>query len=203
MKHLSNDEEKALLIRLKSGDQDALSILYNIYSDQLSYYLRRAAKSPFLAEDVVHDTFLKIWNTRNQLDPLKPFSPYLFVIARRTLVSVFRRTRQESGILSEIKKYSTEADESTQQLIEYNESSTLLNEAINLLTDQVKKTFVVCKIQGMSYKQAAAELGITESTVNKHMSRALHLIREYMMKRSGKIFLFFFVFYWMFFAAQA
>ena len=202
MKDLTTDEEQALLIRLKSGNQDALSKLYHIYSDQLSYDLQRVAKSPFLAEDVVHDTFLKIWQTRDQLDPFKPFKPYLFVIAKRTLFSIFRRAKQEADILSEIKKYYLEEDQSTQQLLAYNESVTLLNEAVDTLTAQVKKTFIYCRIRGMSYKQAAAELGVTESTINKHMTKALQLVREYLMKRTGKIFLFFLFFIGCFFSPK-
>ncbi|KLT63962.1 RNA polymerase sigma factor [Pedobacter sp. BMA] len=202
MKYLNSEEEQALLIRLKSGDQDALSRLYDAFSDQLNYYLQRAAKSPFLAEDVVHDTFLKIWQTRDQLNPSKPFKPYLFVIGKRILFDIFRRTRHESEIISEIKKYYLEADESTQQLLEYNESKALLNEAVNLLTAQVQKTFIYCRIKGLSYKQAAMALGITESTVNKHMSKALHQVREHIVKRSGKLFLFFLFFIGCFFSPK-
>jgi len=202
MKDFTPDNEQALLIRLKSGDQESLSTLYYLYSDQLHYYVQRAARSPFLAEDVVHDTFLKIWQHRDQLDPTKPFKPYLFVIAKRTLLSLLKRARHEAGILSEIKKYSNVEDQSTQQLLEYNESSELVNAAVAMLSGQVKKTFIYCRVQGMSYKQAAEALNITESTVNKHMSKALQLIREHIRIHTGKIFLFFFIFYWMFFLSQ-
>jgi RNA polymerase sigma-70 factor (family 1) len=202
MKDLTPENELLLLTRLKAGDQESLSTLYNLYSDQLIYYVQRSAKSPFLAEDVVHDTFLKIWQYRDQLDPSKPIRPYLFVIAKRTLLNFIKRARHEDQIIAEIKKYALQEDQSTQRLLEYNESSKLINEAIESLSDQVKKTFIHCKVQGMSYKQAAEVLRITESTVNKHMSRALQLIRDYLKVRSGKTFLFYFIFYWMFFHSR-
>jgi RNA polymerase sigma-70 factor (family 1) len=197
MKDLSPNNELLLLTKLKAGDQEALSTLYNIYSDQLIYYVQRAAKSPFLAEDIVHDTFLKIWQHRDQLDPTKPIRPYLFVIAKRTLLNLLKRANHEGQIISEMQKYAFEEDQSTQHLLAYNESSKLINEAIDNLSGQVKRTFICCRLQGMSYKQAAEMLQITESTVNKHMSKALHLIREYLKIRTGKTFLFIFIFYWM------
>jgi len=202
MKYLTSDEEKTLLLRLKSGEQEALSNLYNVYSDQLSYYIQRIAKSSSLTEDVVHDTFLKIWQFRDQLNLSQPFKPYLFVIAKRTLFSIFRRARHEAEILSEIKKNYHEVDQSTQHLLEYNESLAIINEAVNLMTTQVRKTFISCRIMGMSYKQTAANLGITESTVNKHMSKALQLVREHLNKRTGKIFLFFLFFIGCFFSPK-
>ena len=202
MKDLTPDNEHLLLTKLKSGDQESLSTLYYLYNDQLIYYVQRAAKSPFLAEDVVHDTFLKVWQNRDQLDASKPIKPYLFVIAKRTLLNFWKRARHEGQIISEIKKYAMEEDHSTQRLLEYNESNRLINEAIDNLSGQVKRTFVCCRVEGMSYKQAAEVLQITESTVNKHMSKALHLVREYLKIRTGKIFILFFIFCWMFFHSR-
>jgi len=202
MKDHTLDNEHNILLRLKSGDQEALSVLYYFYSDALLKYVQRAARSPFLAEDVVHDTFLKIWQGRSNVDPSKPFKPYLFVIARHTLLSLLKRARLEADILSEIKRYAGEEDQSTQRLLEYNESQDLVNEAIDQLSPQVKRTFLYCRIQGMSYKQAALALNVTESTVNKHISKALQSIRAHLLKHTGKIFLFFFICYWMFLLAR-
>lgn len=202
MRERNQDDEQRILKQLKSGDQKALSALYYLYSDQLFYYVQRTARSPFLAEDVVHDTFMKVWQHRDQLDPSKPFKPYLFVIAKRTLLNLLKRARHEAEILSEIKRYALEEDRATELVLEYNESNHLINEAIDNLSGQVKKTFLYCRIEGMSYKQAAETLNVTESTINKHMSKALQSIREHMKTHTGKIFLFFFIFYWMFCLSQ-
>lgn len=194
--HLENNEQD-ILKRLKLGDQHALSALYDLYSKKLIYYVQRTAKSPFLAEDIVHDTFIKIWQHREHIDPSKPFKPYLFTIAKRTLLNLLKRARQEAEILSEIKKYTFEDDHTMEMLLAYNESNLLINKAIDSLTGQVKKTFILCRIQGMSYKQAAEALSITESTVNKHMSKALQIIRKRIMINNSTIIVLFFIFYWM------
>jgi RNA polymerase sigma-70 factor (family 1) len=194
-----DDKEQQMLIRLKSGHEDAFSALYSLYSAKLLYYIQRTTKSPYLAEDVVHDTFLKLWQHRDQIDPLKPIQPYLFVIAKRTLLDLLKRARHETEIISEIKRYTFEEDHSTELLLAYNESNLLINEAIAELSAQVRKTFTLCRIQGMSYKQAAETLEITESTVNKHMSKALQMVRQYVSKHTDKLFTLFFICNWMFF----
>jgi RNA polymerase sigma-70 factor (family 1) len=199
----NGDMEQDLLERLKYGQQEALSELYYLYSDRLLYYVQRTARSPYLAEDIVHDTFMKIWQHRDQLDPSKPFKPYLFVIARRTLLDFLRRAKHEADILAEIKKYTNEEDHTTEQILAYSESNRLINQAISCLSTQVKKTFILCKVQGLTYKQAAEVLKITESTVNKHMSKAIHSIREQLGDHADKLFLFFFICYWMFFLSQS
>ena len=197
-----DDNEQDILRRLKSGQQEALSALYYLYSDKLLYYVQRTTKSRYLAEDVVHDTFMKIWQHRDQLDPSKPFKPYIFTIAKRTLLDLLKRATHEAEIISEIKKYTLEEDHATELLIAYNESNQLINEGIAQLSEQVKKTFMLCRIQGMSYKQAAETLKVTESTINKHMSKALQVLREHVNKHGGKLFSLFFIFYWMFCLCQ-
>lgn len=197
-----HDNEQDILRRLKLGQQEAFSALYALYSDKLLYYVQRTTKSPYLAEDVVHDTFMKIWQCRDQIDLSKPFKPYIFIIAKRTLLDLLKRARHEAEIISEIKKYTLEEDHSTELLLAYNESNRLINEAIAQLSEQVRKTFTLCRIQGMSYKQAAETLSVTESTINKHMSKALQIIREHITRHTGKLISFFFICYWMFFLRQ-
>ncbi|WP_442590257.1 RNA polymerase sigma factor [Pedobacter sp. AW31-3R] len=180
----TNDEHE-LLNKLKAGDQQALTVLYYRYINRLMYYVQRTAKSTFLAEDVVHDTFIKVWQNRDQIDPSRPFEPYLFTIAKRTLLNLLRRARHEVDILSEIRRHALQEENTTELQLEYNESNLLVNEAIASMSGQVKQTFILCRMEGMSYKQAAETLNVTESTINKHMSKALSLIREHIRTKNG------------------
>lgn len=177
--------ESELIVLLKQDDQQALSALYYANVNKLIYYIQRTAKSPFLAEDIVHDTFIKIWENRHEIDPGKPFKPYLFTIAKRNLLNLLKRAQHETAIIAQMGKYAIEQENSTELLVEFNESSSLLAEAVNSLSGQCKEVFVRCKIQGLTYKQAAEELGITESTVNKHMNRGLTLVRDYIKMKNG------------------
>jgi RNA polymerase sigma-70 factor (family 1) len=185
MEGYGDNNEDDVLSRLKAGDQQALSLLYYRHVNKLMYYVQRTAKSTFLAEDVVHDTFIKIWQNREQIDPSKSFEPYLFTIAKHTLLNLLRRAKHEVDILSEIRKSTFEAENTTDLQIDYDETNFLVNEAIASLSGQVKQTFILCRIEGMSYKQAAAALNVTESTVNKHMSKALSSIRAYIQTKNG------------------
>ncbi|MFA4866867.1 MAG: RNA polymerase sigma-70 factor [Pedobacter sp.] len=177
--------ESELISMLQQGDQQALSTLYYLHVKQLKYYAQRTAQSPFLAEDIVHDTFVKVWENRLLIDPLRPFKPYLFTIAKRNLLNMLKRAQHETAIMSEIRGYSSDDENTTELQVDYNESNALITEAISNLNGQVKEVFVRCRLKGLTYKQTAQELGITESTVNKHMNKALTLIREYMNTKNA------------------
>ncbi len=172
--------EKELICLLQEGHEDALRSLYDIHVKKLHYFILRTAKSRQLAEDVVQDVFIKIWETRLLIDPEQPFRTYLYTIAKRHLLNLLKRLQHENGILDEIRKYMEPVENTTELQIEYAESNLLLAEAISRLPRQCKEIFIRCKIQGLSYKQVATELNITEGTVNSQMVKALRTIRQYM-----------------------
>ncbi|WP_285008823.1 RNA polymerase sigma factor [Pedobacter faecalis] len=171
--------ETELVLLLKEGDENALRPLYDMHVVQLHHFIIRTAKSKQLAEDVVHDVFVKIWEKRAQIDSTQPFKTYLYSIAKNHLLNLLKRARHEHSILEEIRKYAIPIENTTDWQIEFTEGNAVLNEAMEKLPEQCRQVFIRCKIQGLSYREAAAELGITEGTVNAQMVKALRIIREY------------------------
>lgn len=178
-------EEKELISLLKLGDQQAFGALYYKYVKALKCFIRKVAKSPTLTEDIVHDTFVKIWDNREQIDVDQAFKPYLYTIAKRHLLNLLKRAQHESSIIREMQKYTLTDENTTGLTMEYNESSALFREAMDRLPSQCREVFVRCRLQGLTYKQTAIELGIAESTVNNQMVKALKSIREFMILRNA------------------
>ncbi|SMC66080.1 RNA polymerase sigma factor [Pedobacter africanus] len=181
--------EKELIILLQQDDQGALRPLYESHLKPLHYFILRIAKSRELAEDVVQDVFVKLWDNREQIDPDQPFKTFLYTIAKRHLLNLLRRVQHETQILDQIKKYTAFSEDTTDLQLDYAESNELLNEAIEKLPPQCKTIFIKCKIQGMSYKHAALELGIAEGTVHTQMVKALRLIKEYITFKNAILLL--------------
>jgi len=185
-----NLSEKELLLLLKENDSKALSALYYMHVKPLKYYIIKAAKSPFLTEDIVHDTFIKIWENRSQIDANQPFKPFLYTISKRLLLNLLKRGQHEKHILTEIKKYAITEEHTTELTVNYNESDTLFKEAINSLPTQCREVFVKCRLGGLSYKQVSLELGIAESTINNQMVKALKSIRKFLSLRNTAMLIF-------------
>ena len=171
--------EKELVGLLQQGHEGALRVLYDIHIKKLHYFILRTAKVRELAEDVVQDVFVKIWENRSQLDPDQSFRSFLYTVARNHLLNLLKRLQHESGILDEIRRHASASENTTELQVDYSESNVLLVEAISRLPQQCKEIFVRCKMQGLSYRQVASELNITEGTVNSQMVKALRSIRQY------------------------
>ena len=68
------------------------------------------------------------------------------------------------------------------------ETSEILNKAINNLPSQQKLVFTLCKLEGKSYEDASATLGISTSTINNHIVKATKSIKGYMFREQNAAF---------------
>lgn len=177
-----NDRE--LISLLQQDDEGALRPIYDNYIRQLHYFILRTAKSRQLAEDVVQDVFIKVWDNRMQIDSEQPFKPYLYTIAKRHLLNLLKRVQHEAYIVEEMRKNTSPVENTTDMTIDFQESNVAITEAIDKLPSQCREVFLRCKIKGQSYRQAAEELGITEGTVNSQMVKALRSIRMHMQLKN-------------------
>ncbi|MCS3556143.1 MULTISPECIES: RNA polymerase sigma factor [unclassified Sphingobacterium] len=175
-----NLPDRELVLRLQQDDVSALSKLYFSNIRALKYFILKTAKSPELTDDILHDTFIRIWENRMTIDPEKTFRPFLYTVAQRVLLNFLKRAQHERRILDEIQKYAITSEHSTELLVAYNESNNLLKQAIADLPPRCREVFLRCKIEGLSHKQTANELGISESTVNNQMGKALKNIKDFM-----------------------
>ena len=87
-----NQESHISLIQgLKAGFYKDFDKLYTIYADMLYGFVLNLTKSPSDAKDILQETFLRVWQTREQLSTEMSFKSYLYAIARNLIIDSFRR----------------------------------------------------------------------------------------------------------------
>jgi len=175
--------EKQLVEKLKQSDTVAYESLYLLYVQRLYGFVLRMAKSPELAEDVVQDIFVKLWENRQQLDPEQSFKSYIFTMAKNQLLNFIKRKAHESRIVNEILAHVPRGSRPSDNMILENEIQHLLDEALSSLPPQRKLIFELCRIQGLTYKQAAEQLGLSDSTINSQMVKAIKTVKEFLKEK--------------------
>jgi RNA polymerase sigma-70 factor (ECF subfamily) len=85
------NQDSFYLERLKNDSHQAFSWLYDTYSDILYGFVFVHTKSTFIAEEVVQDTFMKIWARRRSLSTEGSFKSLLFTMAKNQIIDVFRQ----------------------------------------------------------------------------------------------------------------
>lgn len=152
----------------------------------LRAYLQNRYPTTRDVDDVVQESYLRIWKAA-ALRPVDSAKAFLFKVARNIVID-FGRRRQ-------IEPVKAVTDLSVMPVIEdrpgvaeaacTREEITLLADAFSSLPSRCREILILRKIRGVSQKAIAAQLGITEQTVQVQVGRGLKRVAEYMRKHSN------------------
>lgn len=145
-------------------------------------YLVDFVKLPQLAEDLVHEVFMKLWEGRERIEITGSFAAYLYRISHNKAIDALKKISKDVALRKEVLEWMDPAiiEPENERLNHYGE---LYRNAIAALTPQRQKIFILCKEKGKTYDEAARELGISRNTVKEHMAHSLRFLRNYFAER--------------------
>jgi len=172
------EKEILLLDNLKKGDERAYKQLYDLHYTNLVVYCYNLTKDQARAEDIVQQTFVKIWIKRDTLNIRTSIKNYLYRSVYNTFLKEYRKIKREEVALLDLKNNVlidlVERDDTIlQQRIK------LLETAIDQLPKKNKEVFLLSKKSGYKHKEIASQLNISEKAVEKHISRATQYIKKW------------------------
>ena len=187
---VATTNEKLLLIKLKENSFWAFEELYNLYSGKLyNFIMRISSGNRYMAEEVVQQTFIRIWEVREKRDPAENFVSYLCTIARNLSMNMYQHQTVEYIYTEYLLKSNPDRDHQTEESTDLR----FLNDYIDLLAEELppsrKKIFLLSKRQGYTNKEIAEKMGISESTVATQLSLAVKFMREQFAKHYDKLIL--------------
>ena len=179
-------KDQLYLNSLKDGDEGAYKKLYDIYYTSLVVYCYNLTKNQDRAEDIVQQTFMKIWIKRDSLNIRSSLKNYLYRSVYNTFLKEYRKLKKEELTLLELKNSVLidiiERDDSVLE-----ERIKLLESAIDQLPRKNKEVFLLSKKFGYKHKEIAAQLDISEKTVEKHISRATQSIKKWLKEKKTSL----------------
>lgn len=175
--------EKLLLEALSGGDEPAFRKLYNMYSGRIYAVALKHLKQQQLAEDIVQNLFLKIWENRETLNTIQNFSAWLFTVARNMIISTLRRQGTQQSYLNYLRQQMEPYSESPELVYAKRNLHSLIREATLELSPQQRIAFQLQREEGLRYDDIARQMGIATNTVKTHLYKANQLIRRYLQTR--------------------
>lgn len=128
------------------------------------------------AEEVVQNSFVKLWNDRDNLNIKSSLKAYIYASVRNACLNHIKHT----SIKENYKQYNQINIEKGSHIdgeIEANELQEKINIAIENMPLQRKKVFILSRFEGLKYKEIAEQLGISVKTVENHMGSAIKYLR--------------------------
>ena len=170
--------EKALIILLKNDDYKAFTIIYELYSLRILGRLIRLVRSEEMAEELLQELFVRIWEKRASIDPNLHFKSYLFSIAQNLVYDHFRKISLNEKFRSHFILSNSEGYEHVEEDLLYKQTQQHIMNAIAKLPPQCRRVFVLFKLEGKSYQEICDSLQISKSTVNNHITKANMLLKD-------------------------
>lgn len=164
---------------LRQGNTEAFGAIYDLYSGAIFSKLLRMVKDRMVAEELLQEVFLKVWENREKIDPGQSLKSWIYAIAINLVYDYYRKVSRDNKLQQVMLDqfadlYYANTDDSL-----FEERRKLLDEALTTLPPQRLAVFKLCRIEGKSYQQAADELGISPSTVSNQLVQATKTLKEY------------------------
>jgi len=191
-RNLKTLDDRSLLECIASKDELAFAEIYNRYKSKVYSYAFKILKFEDRAEDIVHEVFLNIWHHPG-LSEIENLSYYLRRVTANQTLKLLRRHQLEITANKRIFADWQEGHNETEQEIILHDTHAQLHKAIESLPPQQKKVYLLCKEEGLEYKEVAEQLSISRLTVKTHMQHALRFLRSYLSSRTDVTIFFFLI----------
>jgi len=162
------------IVLLQEGNQKVFQSIVYTYSDSLLVFSIGFVKKREIAEEIVSDAFVALWNQRGRITEIRDLKSYLYILVRNGSISYLRKASGRKEISLEnlhdfyaLPLITPENDEIAEDILEQ------INKAIEQLPPKCKMVFTLAKIQGIKYKEISTILDISVKTINNHIANAL------------------------------
>jgi RNA polymerase sigma-70 factor (ECF subfamily) len=160
-------ELRARMIRALGGDAAAYDALLRLLVPQLRAFFNRRVNSEDVAEDLVQETLIAVHTKRSTYDRARPFSAWLYAIARYKMADHFRRTYRVAPSESLDEEIAApDFEVATLALID-------VERLLGALPTKQEAAIRATKIEGLSISEAAAAAGISQSDAKMSVYRGL------------------------------
>lgn len=163
----------------------AFSQLYERYHGVLYHSALKFVKSDELAQEIVQEVFIRLWETRSNLKTDLSLAAYLYTMTRNRVFNMLKRAARESKVREQIRLHAEAASNTTENSLLYSEYRAAVKKAIAGLPPQRQRIFIMCREEGKSYEEVAGTFGISKSTVRDHMVKALKSVRKQLFLHTG------------------
>ena len=174
-------DDKALIEAFQAGDDFAFVSLYNRYKGPIFTYCLKMLLDRDLAQDVMQETFLRIYENRDRLLNTNSFRAWTFTIARNQCLNQFRLSNKhvqlDDAYAATLPQALAQSQEAT---LEKSEQAALVNHFLGRLKPEYREVIVLREYQNMTYDEIAAVTRSTLSSVKSRLFKARRKLAAFM-----------------------
>ena len=176
MKNSEINNSESFISLLKKGDTNAFKIIFDTYYKRLYAFALHYVIDGYVAEEIVENVLLKLWQKRHKLDKIVNLKSYLYIMVKNDSLDHIKKEKKFVRLDTE-----THGNLSlTEEFIIEEETHAILFQALETLPEKCRKVFELSCLEDVKYKDIAEDLQISINTVKSQRARAIKLLKSYL-----------------------
>ena len=176
-------DEKTLIENVKDSNRNSFQKLFYQFHDQLFRFVVYRVHDADIAKDITQETFLRIWEKRESLQPKKSFFSLLARISTNLCYDHFRYTEVRLRNKDRIPEYGKSHFDNPEEVVQAQAIGKIIRKLVNeKLPQRCRIIFILSRIEGLSNQEISLKLGLSIRTVENQIYRALKILKKHMQK---------------------
>lgn len=184
MKHHLNEisflSDKQLFKEVSEGDERAFQHIFTRYYPRMISFAGMMVKSPYAAEEIVQEVFIRLWEQRDLLAEVKSPENFVFIVIRNHTFNYLRAAANEQNRREQLWEALQQRAADETITLEMQEADQFFEKILAKLSPQQQKIFRMSREEGFSHQQIADELQLSKDTVKKHIANSLKVFKSYL-----------------------
>ena len=173
-----HDTNKDTYLSFHEGHEQAFNHFFGLYYKPLLHFANAIVRDKEIAEDIVEDSFMKLWEKRERMASESAIKPFLYAIVRNACIDILRKKKHENDYKKHVQKLPPALAEDMTRKMVTAEAMNHVFLALQKLPPKYKQIFQMIWIEGKEIKDISKELNLPLSTVKSQKARTLELIRK-------------------------
>ncbi|HEX2976516.1 MAG TPA: RNA polymerase sigma-70 factor [Bacteroidales bacterium] len=170
--------EQFLVKKLIAGDSVAFSDIFTAYYKDLVLFAFSLTKDLCAAEDIVQETFVKLWEDHETIDIKSSLKSLLIKSVQNRFIDWYRHKKVVNNYADHILNQSPLIEVDTDSYLLRSELEGNIEMAVSNLPGKIKEAYQLSRVEGLKYREIAQKLNVSERTVEVRISKALQILRE-------------------------
>lgn len=179
------DPEQVMVEELRSGNSQAMISFFNLYYAPLCYFAERMIHDRQAAEDIVEDTFMKLWNKHTDFKTILNIKAFLYITTRNACLNMLKQYQRDAVSRKEMAYLNGDSDDFVLNSIIRTEVMAEIYRQIEKLPAQSRKVLKMSVFDNMRNHEIAAALDVSIHTVKNQKVRAMQLLRMNICKNNS------------------
>ncbi len=185
-KVLTFSDTEQIIRRLKNEDKSAVDDLFAYYYPRLYHFSKSILKIENGIDDILQEVFVKIWLNRQKIVNHETFNAYIYTITKNEVLNLIRSNLRDHTFKDQLFQHAVAEEYQNSLPLEYEEIKAGIDKIVANLPEKRQRVFVLSRNEGLSNKEIAQQLNISEKTVEDHITHAIRQIKS-SMKEVGII----------------